>query len=233
MEAPLTGGRGSGARRAVQLVHLEPGGGLPAPGHGCRPGHPVAVVQRPLRRPVPDPAKPLEPVRPVRGRRGHDHRHGADHRVAEHRPVDRVDPGLHGHGHGPAPGGVAPRPVGRGREPAVHLDHRGRRRPPSRGADRRPAGIRDRLHRCPLLRRHPWRPAHLARSGVPAGEWPNDRPTRPHIWAPRGRAEGVTRRDPELGGRRQSRSSPSATVFWPTGAADADMDSRCARSGRM
>ena len=36
----------------------------------------------------------------------HDDRHGADHRVAQHRPVDRIDPRLHRDGHGPAPGGV-------------------------------------------------------------------------------------------------------------------------------
>ena len=40
---------------------------------------------------LPDAAQPLEPVGPERVRRDHGDRHGPDHRVAQHRPVGRLD----------------------------------------------------------------------------------------------------------------------------------------------
>ena len=51
---------------------------------------PLAGVQHHVGRPVPVAAQPLEPVGPVGRGRDHDAGHGADHRVAQHRPVDRV-----------------------------------------------------------------------------------------------------------------------------------------------
>ena len=99
-------------------------------------------VQHPVRRLVPHDPQPVESVGPVRGRRGHGDRHGPDHRVAEHRPVDRVDPRVHRDGHGACsrPSGC---PTARSRlQSAAHLDHRPRRRHHRRRADRRPAGLR-------------------------------------------------------------------------------------------
>ena len=48
-------------------------------------------VQLPVRTAVPHGPQPVEPVGPVGVGRHHGHGHGPDHRVPEHRPVDRVD----------------------------------------------------------------------------------------------------------------------------------------------
>ena len=74
------------------------------------------------------------------GRRDHGDGHGARHRVAQHRPVDRVDPRLHRHVHGHDPGRVDPEDLRARLRPAVHLAHRpglrDRRRAPRSGCSR-------------------------------------------------------------------------------------------------
>ena len=89
----------------------------------------LARLPHPVRRPVPDAAQPLEPVGPELVHRDHGDRHGADHRVAQHRPVGRIAarlPRLHD-GHGADrldPDDTPPR-----LRPAVHVARRaGRRR---------------------------------------------------------------------------------------------------------
>ena len=102
---------------------------------------------------------------------------------------------------GAAPGGVDPQRPGRRPERARHLDHRRHRRDRAWRAHRRAPGIRGRVRRCPVVRRDPRGTAHLAGCCVCAGERQDDRPARPHVPAPRRRAERVTRRDPELARR--------------------------------
>ena len=86
-----------------------------------------------LRRQLPDAAQPLQPVGPDRLGRGHGHRHGAHHRVAQHRPLGRLHARLPGHGHGHRAEGDPAR-LHRVRQ-LVHLAHRaGRRHRPGRSS---------------------------------------------------------------------------------------------------
>ncbi len=90
-------------------------------------------LPHPLRRRLPDRPQPLEPVRPEHLHRHHGDGHGADHRVAQHRPVGRVAarlPRLHdGAGaDGRDPVLLRRRPHPRPRRQVVHVARRPGRR---------------------------------------------------------------------------------------------------------
>ena len=76
--------------------------------HDGRDPRDLGRLQPPVGRPVPDAPQPVEPVGPERGRRDHGDGHGPDHRVAQHRPVGRVDCSASSACHGHGPGGVDP-----------------------------------------------------------------------------------------------------------------------------
>ena len=154
--------------------------------------------QERLRRQLPDPAQPLEPVGPDRVDRGHGHRHGPGHRLAQHRPLGRVAARLPRHGHGHHPEGDPARHH-RLRERA-HLDHRARGRHRGGRGHRRGAGLHHRLSRGPGLHRHPRRSARLARRRLRARRGPDDRAARQHVQQDR-RGHGGLARPPERGAR--------------------------------
>ena len=78
-------------RRLVVPIHPPADGDRhPPAGHGRRAGDHLARIQPRFRRQLPHPAQPLEPLGPERLDRDHGHRHGPDHRVAQHRPLGRV-----------------------------------------------------------------------------------------------------------------------------------------------
>ena len=106
----------------------------------ARPGGHLDRLPPRVGRELPHAAQPLEPVGPERLDRDHGHRHGPDHRVAQHRPVGRVDARLRRLHDGDGPGGVDPEDARPRLRPALHLDHRARCRPRPGRRHRRPPG---------------------------------------------------------------------------------------------
>ena len=122
--------RGNRPPRAISSVRAvaPPGAGdrHAAAGHDRRARGDLDRLQHHVRRDLPHAAQPLEPVGPERVDRDHGHRHGAHHRVAQHRPLGRVDARLHRLHDGDGPGRLDPEGARARLRPAVHLDHRAR-----------------------------------------------------------------------------------------------------------
>ena len=191
----------------------------PAARHGRRAGADLGRLPdlRPdhhRRRRVPHAAQSVEPAGPDLGHRGDEHRHGAHHRHAPHRPLGRLDAELHRRRHRRRAGLLAGA-VARLRQ-SGDLDHRRRHRARNGRAARRLQRLPRRLRRHSLLHRHARRPHRLQRRrlvGDPRRDRRADgfqfRADRRHA------AGGVDRRHGELGsGRRSSasRSSPASSL---------------------
>ena len=166
------------------------------------------------------------------GRRDHGHRHGAGHRVAQHRPVGRLDAGRHRHGHGDAAGRVAAQ-VARARRPtgtwiialAAGLAHGGGDRGASRARSSRTSGCR--------RSSSPW--AGCWSGAVWPGRWPRAAPSRrwtptSSCWAAAASTAASAAPWTWIAGRRRLRGHRGCC--WPAGdAASRSSASPCARSG--
>ena len=141
--------------------------------HGGRPGRHLAGLQHPVGRRLPDGAQPLEPVGAERLDRHHGHGHGADHRVAQHRPVGRLAarvPRLHD---GDGPDRLDPQLARPRVRPLVHVDHRTGDRDRPRCRDRCRPGLHRRLRRRAVVHRDARRDPDLARSHLPLRPGPD------------------------------------------------------------
>ena len=139
-------------------------------------------------------------VGPDRLGRHHRDRHGADHRVAQHRPVGRLDRRRRLDGLRPADD-RHPAEAPRVRQP-VAVGHRARTRPRRRRGARRLPGLHHRLHRRAVLHRHARRPARLPRRRLAAVAGRLRLRARPGLPAPRRRSGGFAWSGPELDRRR-------------------------------
>ena len=135
--------------------------------HGGRPGRHLAGLRHPVGRRLPDGAQPLEPVGAERLDRHHGHGHGADHRVAQHRPVGRLTARVHRLHDGDGPDRVDPQLARPRVRPLVHVDRGSGDRDRPRCRDRRCPGVHRRLRRRAVVHRHARRHPDLARSHLP------------------------------------------------------------------
>ncbi len=120
--------------------------------------------------------QPVEPLRPDLRRGRHGNRHGAHHRLAQHRPLGRLRGRRRRHVHGPLAGPAHPDALGLGFEQPYTWIVTVRLRAAAGRGHRRAAGRARRLRRHPVVRRHAGRPARLARRDLPC--WPPARRSR-------------------------------------------------------
>ena len=165
------------------------------------------------------------------GRRDRDHRdrHGAGHRLAQHRPVGGIAGRHHRDDLRPADDRLVARAGPRQRCP-VQLGHRPRARHPHGRRHRRRPGVHHRLHRRALVHRHPRRTAvDPRRRLVPLERRVGIRP-RSDLPAPRRERAGIHRRHVDLGDRPDRmpwRSSPCSSTPDASVAATGSRSGRC------
>ena len=158
-------------------------------------------------------AEPLEPVGPERVGRDHGDRHGPDHRVAQHRPVGRIDPRAHRLHDGDGPGRLDPhRPRASGfDQPYTWIIALARRLALGR-RDRRVPGLHRRLRRRA-------RPSSSPSAGCSSGaasssryaSGPDDRADGQDLPAARWRPDRLARRRGRAG---SSASSPASGIVY-------------------
>ena len=186
------------ARRQRAVEGVVAGGRHPPRRHARGPRRDLDRLQPPVRRRLPHGPQPVEPVGPELVDRRHGDGHGADHRVAQHRPVGRLVarlPRLHAWRWSRPTGSSsffglnihASSLQGTALVWLIAIAFGVAARCPVRQRHR----VHHRLRRRARLHRHPRRVPRLARHHLPRRrqEGPDPRPARQHVPAARRRHE--------------------------------------------